>query len=117
MSPIEDDDLIEASTPSAPSGLDVSDIQATSITLKWKEPGKDGGAPIKEYIIEYKSAQDEEWQEGPKVKPKKYLSETVAELTTGLKYQFRVRRLRMISKCFSHFKNTVGFCCQSYWNQ
>ena len=90
---IEDDDLIEGSPPSAPKGLEVSDVQATAITLKWKEPGKDGGAPIKEYFIEYKSAQDEEWQEGPKVKPKKFLSETVPELTTNLKYQFRVRKI------------------------
>jgi len=85
-----DDDLIEGSPPSAPRGLEVTGIEATSITLKWTEPGKDGGAPIKEYFIEYKSAQDEEWQEGPKVKPKKFLTETVPELQTGLKYQFRV---------------------------
>ena len=91
MSPIEDDDLVEASSPSEPLGLEVSDIQATAVTLKWKEPEKNGGAPIKEYLLEYKGAQDEEWQEGPKVKPKKFLSETVAELSTNTKYQFRVR--------------------------
>lgn len=92
MSPIEDDDLIEASPPSAPSGLEVTEIQATAVTLKWKEPGKDGGAPIKEYIIEFKGAQDEEWKEvEARTKPKKYLTESVGELTTGQKYQFRVK--------------------------
>ena len=88
---IEDDDLIEGSPPSAPQGLEVSGTEATTATLKWKEPRKDGGAPIKEYFIEFKSDQDEEWQEGPKIKPKKFLTETVAELTAKMKYQFRVR--------------------------
>jgi len=87
---IEDDDLIEGSPPSAPQGLEVSGTEATTATLKWKEPRKDGGAPIKEYFIEFKSDQDEEWQEGPKIKPKKFLTETVAELTPKMKYQFRV---------------------------
>ena len=89
---IEDDDLIEGSPPSAPQGLEVSGTEATTATLKWKEPRKDGGAPIKEYFIEFKSDQDEEWQEGPKIKPKKFLTETVAELTAKMKYQFRVRK-------------------------
>ena len=85
-----DDDLIEASPPSAPQNLEISDVEATAVILKWKEPSKDGGAPIKDYQIEFKGPEDEEWQEGPKVKPKKYFNETVNELTTGLKYQFRV---------------------------
>ena len=72
---IEDDDLIEGSPPSAPQGLEVSGTEATTATLKWKEPRKDGGAPIKEYFIEFKSDQDEEWQEGPKIKPKKLFSD------------------------------------------
>jgi hypothetical protein len=90
MSPIEDDDLIEASPPSAPLNLEVTEVLATSATLKWKEPKKDGGAPIKEYLIEYKGAKDEEWQEGPKVPTKKFLTDPVPDLTTNVKYQFRV---------------------------
>ena len=92
MSPIEDDDLGVGEPPSVPQNVEVTDIQATSATLKWKEPKKDGGAPIKEYIIEFKGANDEEWQEGPKVKPKKFLVETVDGLTTNTKYQFRVSK-------------------------
>ncbi len=59
-------------------------------TFSVQEPTKDGGAPIKEYFIEFKGPKDEEWQEGPKIKPKKFLSETVPELTTNTKYTFRV---------------------------
>ena len=91
MSPIEDDDLLnEGSPPSAPIGLEVASVEGTSVTLKWKEPKKDGGAPIKEYLIEYKSETDEEWNEGPRIKPKKFYNETVNELQTKTKYQFRV---------------------------
>ena len=96
MSPKEDDDLMEGSPPGPPTGVEVSDFDATSATLKWKEPSKDGGAPIKEYFIEYKGPKDEEWQEGPKIKPKKFLSEPVPGLTTNTKYSFRVRPL---TKC------------------
>ena len=105
---IEDDDLIEGSPPSAPQGLEVSGTEATTATLKWKEPRKDGGAPIKEYFIEFKSDQDEEWQEGPKIKPKKFLTETVAELTAKMKYQFRVRKYL----CSMHHDKTIS-CTKS----
>ena len=94
MSPIEDDDLeTEGSPPSPPQGLEVTGVEATSATLKWKEPKKDGGAPIKEYVIEYKIwGNEEEWQEREeRVKPKKFFAETVSELAKNTKYQFRVR--------------------------
>lgn len=35
--------------------------------------------------------EDEEWTETDKIKPKKFLTEKVAALTTGLKYEFRVK--------------------------
>ena len=92
-----DDDLeSEGSPPSCPQALEVTAVEATSATLKWKEPKKDGGAPIKEYVIEFKSANDgEEWQEREdRVKPKKYLTETVSDLAKATKYQFRVRRMQ-----------------------
>ena len=94
---IMDDDLeSEGSPPSCPQALEVTAVEATSATLKWKEPKKDGGAPIKEYVIEFKSANDgEEWQEREdRVKPKKYLTETVSDLAKATKYQFRVRRMQ-----------------------
>ena len=95
MSRIEDDDLeAEGNPPSAPLGLEVTAVEATSATLKWNEPKKDGGAPIKEYVIEYKSATDEEWQAREEsVKPKKFLTETVTDLQKNGKYQFRVSTL------------------------
>ena len=92
-----DDDLeSEGSPPSSPQVLEVTAVEATTATLKWKEPKKDGGAPIKEYVIEFKSANEgEEWQEREdRVKPKKFLTETVTDLAKATKYQFRVRKTK-----------------------
>ena len=96
-----DDDLeSEGSPPSCPQLLEVTAVEATSATLKWKEPKKDGGVPIKEYVIEFKSNNEgEEWQEREdRVKPKKYLTETVSGLAKATKYQFRVRNNKNIEK-------------------
>ena len=92
MSPIEDEDLEAGSPPSPPQGLEVTAVEATTATLKWKEPKKDGGAPIKEYAIEYKVWDAEEWSEKEdRIKPKKFLTDTVSDLQKNTKYVFRVR--------------------------
>jgi len=76
--------------PEAPINLDVSDWDATTVSLKWKAPENDGGAPLTFFIIEYKGRTDEEWQQGPKVKAGKNPNGKVDGLTTGVKYEFRV---------------------------
>ena len=68
----------------------MSDFDATTASLKWKAPANDGGAPIKEYQVEFRVAKTQEWLEGPQVKPKKFLTCVVEELTTNTKYEFRV---------------------------
>jgi len=87
----EDNDLEEGgSPPEAPMCLEVSDWDATLVRLKWKAPANDGGAPITNYTMEYKSRADEEWQQAPKVKAEKMPKGVVDGLTTGTKYEFRV---------------------------
>ena len=90
MSPNEDEDVDIGGPPDAPTNLEISGFEATSVTLKWKAPAKDGGVAIKEYFIEFKKPTDEEWSEGPKLKPSKFLTGQVGELTTNTKYEFRV---------------------------
>jgi hypothetical protein len=52
MSPKEDDlDVDLGGPPDPPTGLEISGFEATSVSLKWKAPAKDGGAPIKEYQV------------------------------------------------------------------
>jgi len=81
----------DAKAPGVPIALDITDVDATAIKLKWKAPEKDGGSPITFFILEYKARTEEEWTEGPKVKPAKNPSGCVDGLTTGVKYEFRAR--------------------------
>jgi len=78
------------SPPEAPMVLEISDWDATLVRLKWKTPVNDGGAPITNYTMEYKTRTDEEWQQAPKVKAEKTPKGVVDGLTTGTKYEFRV---------------------------
>lgn len=94
MSPKEDDDidLNEGQLPpDAPTSAEISDFDGTSATLKWKAPENDGGAPVKEYIIEYRKHKTEEWSAKGEIKPTKFPNGKVEELTTNTKYEFRVR--------------------------
>lgn len=93
MRPDEDEDLgaAEAAPPGAPCGVEVTEVEATKASIKWKEPLSDGGSPIKEYQVEYRLHKSgEEWTEGPRVKPKKYLTAVVEELANNNKYEFRI---------------------------
>lgn len=38
--------------PSAPNGLQVTETKKDSVSLSWRIPNTDGGAPISNYIIE-----------------------------------------------------------------
>ena len=60
------------------------------LLFRWKAPSEDGGAPITNFIVEYKAKTEEEWQQSPKVKLTKNPATTVESLTTGQKYEFRV---------------------------
>ena len=57
MPPLEDDDIDMnegLSEPGRPTVVEVSDFDATTATLKWRAPDEDGGAPIKEYLVDTK---------------------------------------------------------------
>lgn len=49
--------------PSTPVGpIEVSDVFADSMDLKWKPPEDDGGCPIEKYIVEKNDiSQPEQW--------------------------------------------------------
>lgn len=100
MAPRNEDDLESegGQKPDSPLNLEVSDYDATTVRLKWKAPANDGGAPITFYCLEYKCRTDEDWQEGPKVKPAKVLSGAVEGLNTGTKYEFRVLAENRVGK-------------------
>ena len=76
--------------PGAPGRPEVSDLTATSCTLNWTAPEKDGGSKIVNYIIEMRKEGETKWKVVN-------LSDKVTSLTykvRGLKeetqYEFRV---------------------------
>ncbi|KAH9498302.1 hypothetical protein Btru_006487 [Bulinus truncatus] len=76
--------------PSAPQGpIEYSDIKADSVTLTWKPSASDGGAPIKNYVIERRDARKSTWTKLATV-DSKTLSCTAQKLIEDTPYIFRV---------------------------
>ncbi len=44
--------LVVTGRPSAPEGLKVTKVSDNSVTLKWSAPARDGGCPVKGYVVE-----------------------------------------------------------------
>ena len=79
--------LLEA--PGAPEGVEISDVQKNSTTLKWQPPSYDGGSPITGYIIEKRDTKRPTWTSAGKV-PKDTTEFCVEKLLEGSEYLFRV---------------------------
>jgi hypothetical protein len=79
-----------ASTPSAPGGLTAT-AGSDDVRLDWSAPA-DGGAPIGDYVVEYRTASTGTWvtfTDGIGT----VTTATVTGLSTGTAYDFRVRAL------------------------
>lgn len=51
--------------PEIPQGpLSIIEVTTTSITLSWEPPDDDGGAPITNYSVKYRSTSDNSWIQG-----------------------------------------------------
>ena len=75
--------------PEAPSKPDVSDIDATKMTVSWTPPESDGGSPIIGYYVEQKQTTSTRWVKVNK-KPVKETTLRIENLTERSEYQFRV---------------------------
>ena len=121
MSPKEDDDidLTEGQLPpDPPTEVAPAEFDGASATLKWKAPENDGGAPVKEYIIEYRQHKTEEWAAKSEIKPAKFPNGVVDELTTNTKYEFRVRAASIyaIQKHTKYSNYNIGMVCSTALN-
>lgn len=77
--------------PSTPGCPEVMDKTKSSITLSWTPPDKDGGSPIKGYIIEVHEDGSPDWRRvGPADKLHPSTEITVPDLKEGKKCRFRV---------------------------
>lgn len=78
--------------PGAPSCPDVTDRTKSTISLAWKPPQKDGGSPIKGYIVEMQEEGSTDWKnvnEPDKLFPT--CECVVPNLQELRKYRFRVK--------------------------
>lgn len=75
--------------PDAPDKPEVTDWDANRIDIAWKHPANDGGAPIKQYIIEKKERGSAGWTEAGRV-PGSKTSFSATGLKEGGEYEFRV---------------------------
>lgn len=78
--------------PSPPSCPEVKDRTKSSISLAWKPPAKDGGSPIKGYIVEMQEEGTTDWKRVNE--PDKLLPTcecVVPNLKELRKYRFRVK--------------------------
>ncbi|CAH1785276.1 unnamed protein product [Owenia fusiformis] len=76
--------------PDAPSDLEVEDVDADNIKLRWRKPKNDGGDKIQGYQVEFKPEGSSRWKPANDfiVRDTRY---TVDGLDKGKKYDFRVR--------------------------
>lgn len=67
------------------------EVHAISIKMSWEPPPKDGGAPIRNYIVDKRETSRANWaQVSSKVKGD-LLQINVEKLIEGREYQFRIR--------------------------
>ena len=78
-----------SATPSAPGKLEISDIDATRMTISWTPPQSDGGTAIRGYMVERQDIKSSRW-----VRVNKELVKETSLTDTGLtersEYMFRV---------------------------
>ncbi|ELT96018.1 hypothetical protein CAPTEDRAFT_139703, partial [Capitella teleta] len=82
--------------PGKPDAPEVLEVMETSVNLKWTPPKKDGGSPITNYIVEYRTKGDIKWKTATReVKTTEF---TVEKLVEGNEYVFRVVALNKVGE-------------------
>uniref|UniRef100_A0A3B3TL11 Titin n=1 Tax=Poecilia latipinna TaxID=48699 RepID=A0A3B3TL11_9TELE len=75
--------------PTAPAGVDVTDITGDSMTLTWCKPANDGGSPIAGYVIERREKTGMRWIRVNRDLVKD-VTMVVTKLRKGCEYDFKV---------------------------
>lgn len=77
--------------PSSPGAPEVKDKTRSSVTLSWSPPDKDGGSPVKGYVIEVHEEGSPDWRRvNPADKLHPFTEITVPDLKEGKKCKFRI---------------------------
>ena len=72
----------------------MASFNTKAVRVSWEPPKEDGGAPVKQYIIEMRTTDNDEFEETGKVKGGNLSYEAIG-LTEGKEYIFRVRAANM----------------------
>lgn len=75
----------------------VTDVQRTSISIKWKASSEDGGSPITGYIVEKRSASSSFWSQVSKVNASTF-DLCCPNLQEKTEYYFRVIAVNKIGE-------------------
>ena len=76
--------------PAPPSSLKSAKETTSTVTLEWKEPVDDGGAPITSYLIDMKGPNDDLFKTLVSVDGDVFTF-TVTKLDSGSEYDFQIR--------------------------
>ena len=76
--------------PGKPGTPEFSDIKDGKISLKWTAPEDDGGAPITNYVLEYRAEGAFKWLPAYENKPNPECKYTIKGLKDDELYEFRV---------------------------
>lgn len=76
--------------PGRPDTPLITGTDDSSVALKWTPPASDGGSPIFNYIIEYRSIGSYKWIQANTDKKVPELTYSVQKLKKGAEYEFRI---------------------------
>ena len=72
----------------------MTDVRATSCTVIYQHPERDGGAPVTGYMLEHRSGPDGKWTRVNDT-PVTDLQHTIGNLALTTRYEFRVAAMNM----------------------
>ncbi len=81
--------MIFTDKPGKPDPPKIDKIMKNSVALSWKPPKDDGGAPITNYVVEYKLEEGFKWTEANPDETVPDLKYIVKGLKEGQTYEFR----------------------------
>jgi len=84
------DPAIVTDLPEAPGQPQVDEITAENASITWAPPDHDGGAPITNYVVEYRKVGDTKWSHSNPDTVVPETAFTVSALQPEVDYEFRV---------------------------
>lgn len=83
--------LTFSDAPSSPESPEIKDKTKNSVTLSWNPPSRDGGSPVKGYVVEVHEEGSADWRKvTPADKPHTSTEILVPDLKEGKKCKFRI---------------------------